>query len=171
MRLNIECPLMTTSASCAKVISCAKSVLKSDLWFITNNIDAGEGSAGVEALPSTFRDMLRTIAAVHEGRDYDHLWERLDGEELAEVVRDFLRNMSLLGEGELGYLLLLRYLPELLRRVVASEGEIQIDEPISLFMARRIGLSTSEKQLTPDSTRLGQPGSSEMRPWLPSATL
>jgi hypothetical protein len=142
--------------------------MRSESWFLTNSID---GINGVEVLPGTFREMLRTIADIQEGRDYDHLWERLDREELGDVVRDFLVNMSRLGDGELGYLLLLRYLPELLRRVVASEGEIQIDEPISLFMARRIGLNSPAQKGIPEDSRTSSIGSSEMRPWFPSATL
>lgn len=142
--------------------------LKSESWFIT---EGNHGGSGVEVLPGAFREILRTIADIQEGRDYDHLWERLNREELADVVRDFLQNMSRLGDGELGYLLLLRYLPELLRRVVASEGEIQIDEPISLFMARRIGNAGSVRDSIPEDSPLAATGSSEMRPWFPSATL
>ena len=142
--------------------------LKSESWFLTNNTEDGRA---LEVLPGTFRDMLRTIVDIQEGRNYDHLWERLDRAELADMVRDFLQNMSRLGDGELGYLLLLRYLPELLRRVVASEGEIQIDEPISLFMARRIGTATSAQDSIPEDSTLPVTGSSDLRPWFPSATL
>jgi hypothetical protein len=48
------------------------------------------------------------------------------------------------GGGELGYMLLLRYLPELLRRAIQEEGELRIDKPISLYLAERLGQAASE---------------------------
>ncbi len=131
----------------------------------------GPRQAVANALPPAFRRILRTIADIQSGREYDRLWERLDREELAEIVREFLRTMSRAGDGEMGYLLLLRYLPELLRRVIAAEGEIQIDEPVSLYLARKMGLAASEMSHlgTPDETTSAS--SSEMRPWFPSATM
>lgn len=153
------------------------------------------GAAGVEAqsekqaaieemLPETFRRILKIIADIQTGRDYDRLWERLSQEELAGIVRDFILTMSRLGQGEAGYLLLLRYLPELLRRVLATEGEIQIDEPVSIYFAKQIGLASSEFSAPEGPGRpgggagglgniggpgRGQAGGPSSRPWLPSA--
>ncbi len=144
--------------------------LNLDTWF---NFGDGDSAAKAveEALPPTFRRILRAIIDIQAGRDYDRLWERLGQEELADVVRDFLRTMGRAGDGELGYLLLLRYLPELLRRVLATEGEIQIDEPVSLYLARKMGLGASEiSQLTP-TAEITSASSSQTRPWFPSATM
>lgn len=131
-----------------------------------------------EMLPETFRRILKIISDIQTGRDYDRLWERLGQEELAEIVREFILTMSRLGQGEAGYLLLLRYLPELLRRVLATEGEIQIDEPVSIYFAKQIGIASSEFN-APDAPGMpggvgggpgrGAAGGPSVRPWLPSA--
>jgi hypothetical protein len=86
------------------------------------------------------------MADIQAGRDYDRWWERLEREELAGMVRDFLAIVNQMGGGgELGYLLLLRYLPELLRRAILAEGgELRIDKPISLYLAERLGQTASE---------------------------
>jgi hypothetical protein len=51
-----------------------------------------------------------------------------------------------MGDGEMGYILLMRYLPELLRRAIRAEGgeEIRVDKPVALFLAERLGQSSSE---------------------------
>ncbi|MBO0723734.1 MAG: DUF4912 domain-containing protein, partial [Blastocatellia bacterium] len=103
-----------------------------------------------DSLPVSFRRVIRVIADVQAGRDYDRWWERSSREELAEIVREFLDVIRDMGDGELGYMLLLRHLPELLRRSIQSEGidgagrEIQIDKPMSLYFAERLGQGSSE---------------------------
>lgn len=123
-----------------------------------------------EQLPETFRRLLRVIADVQAGRDYDRLWERLRQEELAVMVREFIGTMRSMGDGELGYMLLLRYLPELLRRVVADEGEqdIETDKPIMLYLAERLGQTASEYNLAPSSAEEAGRGGVPRGPWLPS---
>ncbi|MBO0800399.1 MAG: hypothetical protein J2P31_16395, partial [Blastocatellia bacterium] len=72
-------------------------------------------------------------------------------------VREFLDVIRDMGDGELGYMLLLRHLPELLRRAIRSESldgggrEIQIDKPMSLYFAERLGQGSSEMNLPPSS--------------------
>jgi hypothetical protein len=116
-----------------------------------------------EALPERFRRLVQVMADIQAGRDYERLWERLGEEELTSLVREFIETMSRMGGGELGYMMLLRYLPELLRRVLATEGEIEISEPISLYIAKKIGLGASD---------LNQPGAADVPPgpWNPSAS-
>lgn len=98
-----------------------------------------------EALPPSFRRLARAMADIQAGRDYDHWWERLEREDLAGMVREFLTIVNRMGgDGELGYMLLLRYLPELLRRAIQAEGELRIDKPISLYLAERLGQTASE---------------------------
>jgi hypothetical protein len=97
-----------------------------------------------DALPISFRQIMEIIADLEAGRACDRWWERLSEEELAEMVREFLGIIREMGEGELGYLLLLRYLPELLRRVLRATGEIRIDKPLPLFLAEQLGQVTSE---------------------------
>ncbi len=134
-------------------------------------VEATEANSQVDPLPAAFRRILKVISDIQSGRDYDRLWVRLEQEELADMVREFLFTMSRVGDGELGYFLLLQYLPELFRRAVAAEGEIQIDEPVSLYLARHLGGSQSETTQRPGSAPGAWTGSSEMRPWFPSATL
>ncbi|MGH9755694.1 MAG: DUF4912 domain-containing protein, partial [Blastocatellia bacterium] len=105
-------------------------------------------SALWEALPPSFRRLTRAMADIQAGRDYDRWWERLEREDLAGMVREFLTIVNRMGgDGELGYILLLRYLPELLRRAIQAEGEtgeLRIDKPISLYLAERLGQTASE---------------------------
>jgi hypothetical protein len=144
--------------------------LDPETWLSVTT-DTPEAQAALdEALPPTFRRILRIVADIQSGRDYDRLWEQLSQEELSAIVREFLATMSRLGDGELGYMLLLRYLPELLRRVMAADGEIQIDEPISLYLAKQIGLGASEMNPQAPGEGIGQRGISR-NPWFPSATI
>lgn len=123
-----------------------------------------------ETLPESFRRVLSVITDIHAGRDYDRLWERLNEEELSAIVHEFLETMSKLGKGEMGYMLLLRYLPELLRRAIHADGEIQIDEPISIYVARKMGLGGSEA-VTPEGPEKSRPRERAFGvPWNPSAT-
>lgn len=127
--------------------------------------------AGVwERLPESFRRLLTIIADVQAGRDYDRLWERLSREELAGMVREFIGTLRGLGEGELGYMLLLRYLPELLRRVIADEGEpeIETDKPITLWLAEKLGQTASEYNFSTSSVENIAPGAGRPGPWAPS---
>ena len=96
------------------------------------------------SLPTSFRRIMEIIADLEAGRAYDRWWDRLGEEELAEMVREFLGIIRAMGEGELGYLLLLRYLPELLRRVLRATGEISVDKPMPLFLAEQLGQVASE---------------------------
>jgi len=144
--------------------------LNPETW-LSITADTPEAQAALDdALPPTFRRILRVIADIQSGRDYDRLWEQLSQEELSGIVREFLVTMGHLGDGELGYMLLLRYLPELLRRVIAAEGEIQIDEPISLYLAKQIGLGASEMNPQGPAEGIRQRGVSADR-WFPSATI
>ena len=159
-------------------------IFEPESWTaVGGTTDTPEKRAAVEeALPETFRRMLKIIADIQAGRDYDRLWERLGQEELAGIVREFILTMSRFGQGEAGYLLLLRYLPELLRRVLATEGEIQIDEPISIYIAQQINLAAAEAG-GPEGARKGvhsgemsgpdrgQAGGPSLGPWNPSANL
>lgn len=97
-------------------------------------------------LPESFRRLMMVMADIQAGRDYDRWWERFNQEELSALVREFLDIIKEMGDGEVGYMLLLRYLPELLRRAIAADGgaEIRIDKPISLYLAERLGQSASE---------------------------
>jgi len=138
----------------------------------------GEMARQWEALPPTFRRILRAIGDIQAGREYERWWERLSEEELSEVVREFLAIIHRMGDGEMGYILLMRYLPELLRRAIRAEGgeEIRVDKPVALFLAERLGQSSSEMGpgaangrevgATTGATVSGAPG-----PWLPSLTI
>lgn len=116
-----------------------------------------------DSLPSSVRRLLTVIADIQAGREYERVWERLGQEELKEMVREFLTTLSHLGDGELGYMLLLRYLPELMRRALAAEGVIEVDKPLSLYLAEQLGQMASEINLVPSSEASAAPGE-----WLPS---
>lgn len=118
-----------------------------------DNAPAGARNAVWESLPASFRRLVHVIADIQSGRDYERWWERLNQEELAAVVRQFLETIAQMGDGELGYMLLLRYLPELLRRAILAESvedaqgqgmELQIDKPITLYLAEQLGQAASE---------------------------
>jgi len=123
----------------------------------------GARTAIWDSLPVSFRRIIKVIADIQAGRDYDKWWERSSQEELAGMVREFLAVIKEMGDGELGYMLLLRHLPELLRRSIQSEGvnggerEIQIDKPMSLYFAERLGQSSSDMNLAPSSEAIPQP--------------
>lgn len=108
-----------------------------------------------EALPPSFRRLMLAIADIQAGREYDRWWERLSREELSSLVQEFLGIVREMGDGEVGYMLLLRYLPELLRRSIQSEREgvrveeIQIDKPIALYIAEKLGQTGSSEQNVP----------------------
>lgn len=133
-----------------------------------------------ESLPASFRRTMVAIGDIQAGRDYERWWERLSQEELAGLVREFLGIIAEMGDGELGYMLLLRYLPELLRRAIldeaqseghlggAAEGvsadeyasrmkaerrkvEWQIDKPITIYLAERLGQVASERNFNSSS--------------------
>ncbi len=113
-----------------------------------DNVPAGARGALWDALPASFRRLIRAMADIQSGRDYERWWERLQKEELAGMVKEFLAIINQMGgAGELGYMLLLRYLPELLRRAIQSEGEtgeLRIDKPITLYLAEKLGQTASE---------------------------
>jgi hypothetical protein len=133
-----------------------------------------------ESLPASFRKLLRVIADIQVGREYDSWWERLSREELTQVVREFLDTINKMGHGEHGYMLLLRYLPEVLRRsvqgdsAVSGQEELQIDKPISLYFAEKLGQTASEINLFPSLQPYptnpefpeSVPGSMENSKWL-----
>jgi hypothetical protein len=121
-----------------------------------------------EALPRSFRHLLEIIVDIQAGRDYDKLWERLDQAELTGLVRQFIEIIRQMGGGELGYILLLRHLPEVLRRVLTAEGELAVDAPLDLHLAERLGLSASERQAGPSREAGGKPGEIKRDQWLPS---
>ncbi len=126
-----------------------------------------------QQLPDSFRRLVVIIADVQAGRDYDRLWERLGQEELASIVREFVNTMSGMGEGEAGYMMLLRYLPELLRRAIAAEGETEIatDKPIVLYLAERLGQTASEFNFNVSSIDRAAPYRDSRGPWAPSQNL
>jgi hypothetical protein len=146
-----------------------------------------------ESLPPSFRRTMAAISDIQAGRNYERWWDRLNQEDLADVVKEFLRIVAEMGDGELGYMLLLRYLPELLRRAILAEMqdgsgkvELQIDKPITVYLAERLGQVASEMnvKLPPDRASLlpgqqppGQPSQqpigqgSGQNPWLPSMSL
>lgn len=143
--------------------------------WLRNIFPVKQGSKDAQALiedtlPASFRRILSIVADIHAGRDYDKLWERLSQEELSSIVHEFLETMSRFGQGEMGYMMLLRYMPELLRRAIRAEGEIQIDEPISIYIARKMGLGGSEVASPegPEKSRVHD-RAFEI-PWNPSAT-
>ena len=145
-----------------------------------DDVPASARNALWDALPGSFRRLMRAMADVQAGRDYERWWERLEREELAGMIREFLNVINQMGGGgELGFMLLLRYLPELLRRAIQAEGEtgeLRIDKPISLYLAERLGqtaseinaLSSSENFPTPPPP--AQPTSDEVsqEEWMPS---
>jgi hypothetical protein len=134
---------------------------------------AAERAGFWERLPASFRRLVAVIADVQAGRDYDRLWERLDQEEVALMVREFINTMRGLGDGEAGFMLLLRYLPELLRRAIAAEGEIEIetDKPIVLYLAERLGQVGSEYNFATSSIEKAAPGRAGRGPWSPSLSV
>ena len=127
-----------------------------------------------EALPASFRQLIGAMADIQAGRSFDKWWEQLDEAELAEWVREFLRTIQHMGDGELGYLLLLRYLPEVLRRAINAElgqrsnRELEIDRPITLYLAERLGQTASEQKAGQAPNPSQAPGSIGHGQWLPS---
>lgn len=124
-----------------------------------------------ESLPASFRRLVMAISDIQSGRDYERWWERLSHEEQGKLVREFLEIIAQMagkpGDGELGYLLLLRYLPELLRRSILTEAanderrelqtELTIDKPITLYIAERLGQMSSEMNRQPSSDNVSFP--------------
>jgi hypothetical protein len=150
-----------------------------------DEVPAAARSALWDSLPASFRRLALAMADIQAGRDYDRWWERLSREELAGLVKEFLAIINQMGgDGELGYMLLLRYLPELLRRAIHDEdgaamvGELRIDKPITLYMAEKLGqtaseinaVSSSENVPAPPPSPLApiSPGEVSHGPWLPS---
>ena len=124
-----------------------------------------------DRLPRSFRRLVQLIADIQAGRDYDRLWERLDREELTALVREFIATIAGMGGGgELGYMLLLRYLPELLRRALAAEGEVEVSGPMSLYLAGALGQTASEANLAPRPPGDISSGDAGRDRWLPSLT-
>ncbi|MGH9837852.1 MAG: DUF4912 domain-containing protein [Blastocatellia bacterium] len=128
-----------------------------------------------DSLPESFRRLMHAIADVQAGRQYDRWWERLDREEQSALVRQFLAILvEMGGDGEMGYILLLRYLPELLRRAIVAEGrsELQVDKPITLFLAEALGQTSSEQNAGPSPEQAvgGPVNPSDLShgPWIPS---
>lgn len=118
-----------------------------------------ERAAVWESLPPSFCRLVETMTDIQAGRDYDKLWERLEQEELAALVREFIQTINRMGGGgELGYILLLRHLPELLRRAMAAEGEIVAEAPLSHYLAERLGQTASEMNAKPPSEAGNVPG-------------
>ena len=150
----------------------------------SDGVQTGDTQVHVwEALPDSFRQLITAMADVQAGREYERWWERLSEAELAEWVKEFLRTIAQMGDGEMGYMLLLRYLPEVLRRAVNAElgqrssGELEIDKPITLYLAERLGQVASEQNAGPNAGK-GQapnvqpaPGSIVHGQWLPSLNL
>ncbi|MFN0119567.1 MAG: DUF4912 domain-containing protein [Blastocatellia bacterium] len=124
-------------------------------------------------LPVSFRRILKIMADAQAGREYDRFWERLSQEELTAMTREFIDVLAKTGNNELGYLLLLRYLPELLRRAIAAEGkaEIATDKPITLYLAEQLGQAASEWNAAPAPAFLAGPAVTSQPPpgkWAPS---
>src|SRR5262249_51637497 len=142
-------------------------------------VPAGARNGVWESLPAPFRRLMRGIADVQAGRQYDRWWERLNQEEMGSLVREFVATINQMGDGEMGYMLLLRYLPEVLRRALQddSKDEIQVHEPISLYLAERLGQAASEWNQPPSSEQAPTPGpptapgDSGQQKWLPSMTI
>jgi hypothetical protein len=154
------------------------------------DVPAGARNTLWDLLPASFRRIMRAMADIQAGRNYERWWERLNREELAGMVREFLSIINQMGgDGELGYMLMLRYLPELLRRAVYDEEggamgrELRIDKPITLYLAEKLGQTASEFSAISSSENIpsppppGQPagpspntapGSISHGPWLPS---
>lgn len=129
----------------------------------------GGAEAVLERLPPSFRRLMGAIGDIQAGREYDRWWERLDREELAELVREFLCIIREMGDGETGYILMMRYLPELLRRAIrAEEGEeLRVDKPVALFLAERLGQSSSEQGRHSAGEREADSGAGPSA-WMPS---
>jgi hypothetical protein len=129
-----------------------------------------------DSLPPTFQRIMKVIGDIQAGRGYDRWWEQLEQEELADLVREFLTIIRGLGDGELGYMLLMRYLPELLRRALRAEGgeEIRVDKPVAIFLAERLGQSSSEMRPgNVDGNALAEPtggAATSMGQWMPGPT-
>jgi hypothetical protein len=129
-----------------------------------------------QTLPASFQQLLTTMADIQGGRDYDRWWEQLSAAELADWVREFLRTLQQMGGDEMGYMLLLSYLPELLRRAVLAElgenaeaAQLEIDKPIALYLAEKLGVGSSEERPKPPAPGLpAAPGSLTNVQWLPS---
>ena len=124
-----------------------------------------------EALPDSFRRLLHIIADVQAGRDYEKLWEKLNQAELTALVHEFLAVIGQMsGNGELGYMLLLRHLPELLRRALAAEGAIEVSGPMNIYLAERLGLAASEMNAAPSPISFDSSSeqNAKREPWLPS---
>lgn len=163
-----------------------------DLLPGADRAPAAARNAVWESLPASFRRLVMAIADIQAGRDYERWWERLSREEQGNLVREFLDIIAQMagkpGDGELGYMLLLRYLPELLRRSILAEAtsdgghqsktELTIDKPITLYLAEQLGQTASEfnskssSDNAPISPAPGaQPKSSTPDRWLPSLSL
>jgi hypothetical protein len=124
-----------------------------------------------DGLPESFKRLLTIISDVHAGRDYEKLWEQLSQAEMTALVREFLTIISQMsGQGELGYMLLLRHLPELLRRALAAEGEIEVSGPLTIFLAERLGMSASELNAVPSELNFVSASERTVKAgkWLPS---
>lgn len=145
-----------------------------------DDVPSGARTALWDALPPSFRRIMRAMADIQAGRDYERWWERLEREDLAGMTREFLAIINQMGGGgELGYMLLLRYLPELLRRAIQAEdetGELLIDKPISLYLGERLGqtaseisaVSSSENFPAPQAPGSGAPNDVSHGQWMPS---
>lgn len=143
-----------------------------DLLPGADTAPASARNAMWDSLPASFRRLVMAIANIQAGRDYERWWERLSREEQGKLVQEFLDIIAQMagkpGDGELGYMLLLRYLPELLRRSILTEAanhaenlsraELTIDKPITLYLAEQLGQLASE---------FSQPSSSDNSPRLP----
>ncbi|HEX4949120.1 MAG TPA: DUF4912 domain-containing protein [Blastocatellia bacterium] len=124
-----------------------------------------------ETLPGSFKQLLAIISDVQAGRDYEKLWEKLSQAELTALVREFLTLISRMsGNGELGYMLLLRHLPELLRRALAEEGAIEVSGPLTTFIAERLGMAASELNAVPSELNFvsASERNAKAGKWLPS---
>lgn len=154
-----------------------------------NGVPAGARNALWDSFPPSFRRLMLAIADIQAGRDYERWWERMNREELSGLVKEFIDIINQIGGqaggGELGYMLLLRYLPELLRRAIRDEGEaagageLRIDKPISLYLAEKLGQTASEMNVSSASENAPAPPPGEAPPgvapgnvshgqWMPS---
>lgn len=133
-----------------------------------------------DSLPASFRRLVMAIADIQAGRDYERWWERLSQDEQGNLVREFLDIIAQMagktGDGELGYMLLLRYLPELLRRSILFEAavshqnepqtELTLDKPISLYLAEQLGQVASELTQSSSSDNAPRPPGQPVQPSL-----
>ncbi|MDX2044691.1 MAG: DUF4912 domain-containing protein [Acidobacteriota bacterium] len=163
-----------------------------DLLPGADTAPAAARNAMWDSLPASFRRLVMAIADIQAGRDYERWWERLSREEQGKLVQEFLEIIAQMagktGDGELGYMLLLRYLPELLRRSILTEAtsgdghrsqtELTIDKPISLYLAEQLGQIASEFNSKSSSdnapispTPGAQPEPSAADRWLPSLSV